>query len=680
MTWFLVFFIGLVVVFVANALYSGSHNRDWLTGGTVILLGLMVLYSWVVYNNPDVSIDIKADGIYYLGLLFTFAALVATLIFSGDSLSVSEQLLSNFGIALITTIVGLAGRVWFTMVQNSPGDLSASATQSLSDAAAAMKTQIVKAEEKMEELVWHLTQSVNTWQEAFKEIRALPESVKNANEHFQGATNRFSETMEDLFKPLKDADQRLSQLNVQYDQLGKAIVQTQTQLSSFNISELTNGIFQFQKEVTGTLQYLGRFQTSLERSCNYVSDFGRKIQQESLTLDGLAITGIQIEELGAKLSTFANALASLQSKLNNIVRTSEMVSGTVTRNGEIIQHASDVIDQASDPFRQMETTINNLPNEVVNLHKEVVHLSDSLTIASKKSEDLQEKLDIAHKYIPSPIVSRVRKWIKWLKHRWARDSKTDSGTITSSGEIIHHGSDLFRQSDESHDTVPEKANALQDSYFPSDWWLRPEKIRSSEYLNDVFCLGYRIGQSVDNWTVRINQFKAGKSNVIKKAAATLRAAAPSLFRRINIDPRDTIVMPVLGSQETSGDANSKNSHLAKAIASGAGAKFVLDCLQKDKHPPLHLQPSAHARDQALNNANYRASRLNCKNVIIVDDIVTRGATMSEIAKAIHKSNPGTQIFGFALGRHVRPEYSPAQANTNIPQELAEIWDQTQPLN
>ena len=424
-------------------------------GGTVILLGLMVLYWWVVYKNPDASIDIKADGIYYLGLLFTFAALVATLIFSqifsGDGLS--EQFLTNFGIALITTIVGLAGRVWFTMIQNSPGDLSASATQSLSDAAARMKTQIVKAEEKMEDLVWHLNQSVSTWQEAFKEIRALPESVKSANDHLQGATNRFSENMEDLFKPLKDADQRLFQLNVQYDQLGNAIAQTQIQLSSFNTSELTNEISQFQKGVADTLQQLGRFQTSLALSCNYVSDFARKVRQESFTLDGLAITGKQIEELGAELTTFTHALESLQSKLNNIVRSSETISGTVARNGEVIQDASDVIDQASDRFRQMGTTIYDLPNDVASLHKEVGHLSDSLTTASKKSEDLHVKLDIAHKYIPSPIASRFRKWMKWLPNRRVRKNATNSETITGSGGIIQERSDSFRQSYESHDPV-----------------------------------------------------------------------------------------------------------------------------------------------------------------------------------------------------------------------------------
>lgn len=217
----------------------------------------------------------------------------------------------------------------------------------------------------------------------------------------------------------------------------------------------------------------------------------------------------------------------------------------------------------------------------------------------------------------------------------------------------------------------------QELVLTSDWWLCPEISGSSEHLKDVFCLGYRIGWSTDDfWTVRINEFKEHNPQAVKKAAATVRVAAPSLFQRINIDPQDTIIIPVLGSQETSGTANSKNSILANAIASGAGTKFVFNCLQKNKHQPLHLQPNAHARDQALNNANYRASRLSCKNVVIVDDIITRGATMSEIANAIHKSNPGTQIFGFALGRHVRQEHRPAQANTNIPQELAEIWDQT----
>ncbi len=141
----------------------------------------------------------------------------------------------------------------------------------------------------------------------------------------------------------------------------------------------------------------------------------------------------------------------------------------------------------------------------------------------------------------------------------------------------------------------------QELVLTTDWWLCPEISKSSERLKDVFCLGYRIGWSNDDfWTVRNYEFKKGNPQAVENAAATLRVAAPSLFRRINIDPQDTIIIPVLGSQITSSIANSKNSILADAVASGAGTKFVFDCSQKHKHEPLHRERGVQARDQALN--------------------------------------------------------------------------------
>lgn len=681
-TWFLVFAIGFLVIFVANLLYSRSPDQSWLWAATVILVVLMVLYGWVVRGNPEASVDIKADGIYYLGLLFTFTALVATLVFpqilnsSEDGLS--EQLIPNFGIALITTIFGLAGRVLFTMTQNSPGDVGASAAQSLIDGAAKMETQIAKATEKMEHLVWRLNRSLKTYEEAPEIISTLTEFANDANDRFHDATRRFSQRVDDLYQPLIDADQRLSKLTDQYDELNGVIVKTLSQLSSFNAGEFTSGISKFQEEVHDTTQYLQRFKASLEHSGNQIINLGNKVEREALTLDSINNLDKQIKELSDCLSGFTNDLTSLQSTLTNIVQTSQTVSVTVTRSGEIIQHASNVVEQASDPFRQIETTINDLPTDVVHLHKEVVQLSDSLATANKKSGDLQAKLDLAHNSVPSPIISRLRKWIKWLMGKWPWNSETvarNEEIIQRASDDMEQESDPPQQSVEPYDSVPEKP-VSQDVLLSSDWWLCPQNIIRSKHLSDVFCLGYRIGQSIDKWTVRINGFKTEKPHTIRKAEATLHVAAPSLFRRIDIDPDNTVVIPALNSKQTAGSADSKNSRLAKAIANGAGAKFVFDCLKENKHEPLHLQPSAPARDQALNDASYRAARLKCENVMIVDDIVTRGATMSAIAKAIHLSNPDVKIFGFALGRHIRPEYSHSSANAKIPRELAEIWDRT----
>ncbi|MCY4172047.1 MAG: phosphoribosyltransferase family protein [Bacteroidetes bacterium] len=141
-----------------------------------------------------------------------------------------------------------------------------------------------------------------------------------------------------------------------------------------------------------------------------------------------------------------------------------------------------------------------------------------------------------------------------------------------------------------------------------------------------------------------------------------------------------VVIPVLGSKETSASSKSKVSRLAQSIAVGAGAKFEIDCLSKNQHESLHLQKDVEARDEALKMANYHAKNLGhgFQNVLIVDDIVTRGATMSAVAEAIHHANPSVKIYGFALGRHQRREWLSVpfeKANAGIPSRIASIWDQ-----
>ena len=121
--WLLVLALGCAIIFAGNLLGIGPW---WLASA---IAACMIVYGVVVarhVDDVDVPGDTKGDSIYYLGLLFTFAALVAELISfdwgtpGGDGSGTAGSI-RNFGIALLTTIVGLAGRVWFTMSQESPG-------------------------------------------------------------------------------------------------------------------------------------------------------------------------------------------------------------------------------------------------------------------------------------------------------------------------------------------------------------------------------------------------------------------------------------------------------------------------------------------------------------------------------------------------------------------------------
>ena len=72
--WVGVLAVGFAVIFVVRPLVNLG---PWVSA--IFLCLLMLVYGWITHQNEHVSPDTKGDGIYYLGLLFTFAALVAVL-------------------------------------------------------------------------------------------------------------------------------------------------------------------------------------------------------------------------------------------------------------------------------------------------------------------------------------------------------------------------------------------------------------------------------------------------------------------------------------------------------------------------------------------------------------------------------------------------------------------------
>ena len=79
-----------------------------------VVFALMIYY---MFNDVDAPEE-EGDNVYYLGLLFTLISLMSTLVelFGHDTGAVRnaekiQVLLENFGIALSSTVVGIAGRV-----------------------------------------------------------------------------------------------------------------------------------------------------------------------------------------------------------------------------------------------------------------------------------------------------------------------------------------------------------------------------------------------------------------------------------------------------------------------------------------------------------------------------------------------------------------------------------------
>ena len=111
--WFFVALIGGgITIWLTKSLTSNAWIAAMVAAG--VILGLIVYY---LLNEEDAPEE-EGDNVYYLGLLFTLISLIFSLVelFGIDSEleDNSEEirtLLENFGIALSSTVVGIAGRV-----------------------------------------------------------------------------------------------------------------------------------------------------------------------------------------------------------------------------------------------------------------------------------------------------------------------------------------------------------------------------------------------------------------------------------------------------------------------------------------------------------------------------------------------------------------------------------------
>ena len=107
------------------ALFGGGAGVWWTKStfgdawiAAIVAAGVvLVLTIYYVLNDEDAPEE-EGDNVYYLGLLFTLISLMFTLLelFGGDTdgernAEKIRALLENFGIALTSTIVGIAGRV-----------------------------------------------------------------------------------------------------------------------------------------------------------------------------------------------------------------------------------------------------------------------------------------------------------------------------------------------------------------------------------------------------------------------------------------------------------------------------------------------------------------------------------------------------------------------------------------
>jgi ComF family protein len=157
---------------------------------------------------------------------------------------------------------------------------------------------------------------------------------------------------------------------------------------------------------------------------------------------------------------------------------------------------------------------------------------------------------------------------------------------------------------------------------------------------------YRSAQSVGAYDGTLR-----KAIVHLKFSSCRRLAAPlgKLLGSLDLPQTDIIIPVPLGKRGLIGRGFNQSALLARELSLACGAPVDDGNLIKIKDTPPQVGLSALMRKENLRGAFSMRGKLSGESVLLVDDVITTGATVSECARVLRKHGAG-DIYVVSLAR------------------------------
>ena len=160
---------------------------------TAVPVLIMIAYALVLglvrlFHLRD---DQSGDNLYYMGFLFTLTSLAVSL-YQFSAAGSAEQIVQNFGIAIASTIAGIALRILFNQMRRDPIEVEATARLELAEAARRVKREL---ESTILEFSYFRRMTQQSVTDALDEMRG---DIGAAGKPLQEASRKSGETLDNL--------------------------------------------------------------------------------------------------------------------------------------------------------------------------------------------------------------------------------------------------------------------------------------------------------------------------------------------------------------------------------------------------------------------------------------------------------------------------------------------------
>lgn len=358
--------VGSMLIVFAKLL--SMHTAVLIAIPCVVLIG----YAVACFQIPrlDLRRDQLGDNVYYLGFLLTLVSLTVTLVqFASDSSD--EQIISNFGLALVATIVGIGARTILNQMRRDPLSVEKESRVELAKASARLRSQVMSSVEDFASLHRQMKQvqeqAMTDMQDAYRAMgQGLSEAVIESVQEFNSGVNQLNQSLASHNNAMSRSIEKLSEVSDKLSELD---------LDPSQIVTLSDALRSFADGV----------ENKIEGLTDKIASNNQAVEESSHSFEtSLDNLDSKIQEFGMKLSGLGESAESVQPKINALLQINETLEALASAG----QNSSSAVQQLTQTVSEMSQQLQSYGQSDMTL----AELSSQLSALMETSKELITKI------------------------------------------------------------------------------------------------------------------------------------------------------------------------------------------------------------------------------------------------------------------------------------------------
>jgi hypothetical protein len=381
-------FAAVLILKITSSFLAWQFNDPWILGfGLPITFMLAYILIGIRSDKPGISDDKFADSCYYLGFIFTITSIIFSLFDIpniGDNIN---NIAIRFGAAMVSTVLGLAVRVYLVTFK-----------MKLNDAIHISESILIASHQKFTEQLIITVEHMQAFQE--KVDSATQKTVERVNVQLEQLSKNHAEKLTEFFIDLSEKNQ--TSFTEALNEVKKATVRLSDSVETYssgmgsNISSIEEKITAFTNAVSNRLKtttfpddfFANKLSLPLEELINGASNMSESIKHVVREVDDSAVkiatTLNKINTHSDDTLSFIDAITKMNSSHQTTLDYSQTQLITLEKINKSLSELDASISIIADKHTDSNQSIINVVNKIENLSQNKQNTLQELNVTLNK--------------------------------------------------------------------------------------------------------------------------------------------------------------------------------------------------------------------------------------------------------------------------------------------------------